>query len=122
MKHALLLCLLVPTLALAQPTLQTEFPKTAKPLESEALKKLLTGRTFLISQAAGSEMRLQYRDTYAYINIGNRSDSGKWRVEGSAACIDWQVFPAACSEVRVDGELIYTKRASNGEVVVMRPN
>jgi hypothetical protein len=121
MRHALLLCLLLPTLAPAQPALQTEFPPAATPLASEALKKLLTGRTFLITPAAGAEMRLEYRDAYAYINIGNRSDSGKWRVEGSAACIDWQVFPAGCSEVRVAGDVIYTKRASNGEVVVMRP-
>ncbi len=121
MRHTLLLSLLLPALASAQPALQTEFPKAATPLESGALQKLLTGRSFTVSQAVGSEMRLQYRDTFAYINIGNRADSGKWRVEGSAVCVDWRVFAAGCSEVRVDGDVIYTKRASNGEVLVMRP-
>lgn len=121
MRQAVLSCLLLPLMALAQPALQTEFPKSAAPLETEALKKLLTGRSFLLTPAAGSPMRLQYRDSYAYLNIGNRSDSGKWHVEGSAVCIAWQVFPVGCSEIRVDGDTLYTKRASNGEVVVMRP-
>jgi hypothetical protein len=121
MRHALLLSLLLPTLAPAQPALQTEFPPAAAPLAPDALKQLLTGKVFTVNPASGPEMRLEYRDSYAYVNVGNRSDSGKWRVEGSAACIDWKVFPPGCSEFRLLGDVLYTKRASNGEVVVMRP-
>jgi hypothetical protein len=121
MRHALLLCLLLPTLAPAQPTLQTEFPAAATPFEPDALKKLLTGRVFVMAPATGPEIRLEYRDSYAYVNIGPRSDSGKWRVEGSSACVDWRVFPAGCSEFRALGDVVYAKRSSNGEVVVMQP-
>ncbi len=121
MRHALPLCLLLPALALAQSALKTEFPAAAVPLEPPALQKLLSGRVFHVAPAEGSPWRLQFNDTYAYINVGNRSDSGKWRVEGSAVCMDWRFFASGCSEARRDGDTLYVKRSTNGEVVIFKP-
>lgn len=121
MRHALHLCLLLPALALAQPALQTEFPAGAVPLEPAALQKLLSGRVFLVVPAAGPPWRLQFNESYAYINVANRSDSGRWRVEGSAICMDWRIFPSGCSETRRDGDTVYLKRSTNGEVVILKP-
>jgi hypothetical protein len=120
-QAAVLIGLLMPSLSMAQPALQTEFPAAAVPLDAQALTRLLSGRTFMVTPSTGPEMRLEYRGAYAYINIGNRSDSGKWRIEGSAACIDWQQLAVGCNEVRVEGPVIYWKRSSNGEVVVLKP-
>ena len=115
------LLLLAPTFALAQLWVPTVFPSEAVPLTPEALKQRLAGKAFLVRPAAGAEMRLQYQETDALINIGNSSDSGKWRVEGSSVCVDWQKFPPGCSEVRLVGDVMYTKRASNGEIVILQP-
>jgi len=121
MKIALSLLIALTGHAFAQSPLQTEFPQGATQLSAEALQKLLTGQTFLISQAVGLDMRIQYKERYAFINIGQRSDSGGWRVEGSSVCIDWRMFPKGCSEVRLKDDIIYLKRGSNNEVVVMKP-
>jgi len=121
MKLALSLLVAVAGTAFAQSPLQTEFPPGATQLEAEALQKLLTGKTFLISQAVGSDMRIQYKESFVFINIGQRSDSGEWRAEGSTVCIDWRTLPKGCSEVRTKDDTIYLKRTSNNEVVVMKP-
>ncbi|WP_309680750.1 hypothetical protein [Polaromonas sp.] len=115
------LLLLAPCCAIAQSAFPTAFPDGATPMTAEALKQRITGKVFTIIPAAGAQMRVQYQDTYAFVNSGSFSDSGKWRVEGSSVCIDWQKIPGGCSEMRTVGDAIYTKRASNGEVVIMQP-
>ena len=112
--------LLAPALVLAQASFPTAFPAEAVPITAEALKQRLTGKSFTIKPAAGEEMRLQYQESNAFINIGSANDSGKWRAEGSTLCQDWRRFPVSCSEVRLLGDVMYLKR-STGEVVVLQP-
>lgn len=121
LRTFLVLALLAPTLALAQASFPTVFPADAVPFEPEALKQRLAGKVFIMKPAAGAEIRLQYQDTNAYFNVGGASDSGKWRVDGSSVCVDWRRIAPGCSEMRRVGDTIYTKRASNGEVVVLQP-
>lgn len=110
---------LVPLVALAQPAIPTEFPPDAQPFSSGALKERMAGKTFTFVPVAGDPVRIQYQESYAYFNVGRASDSGKWRVEGSSICYEWRNFPRGCSEHRKVGELVYVKRSSTGEVVVL---
>ena len=119
--RAFWLLVLAPGFVFAQAAAPTEFPAEAAPLDAEALKTLLTGKTFVMKPVAGEEVRLQYQSDFAYINIGRASDSGKWRIDGSSICYEWKRFPAGCSEHRQAGTVVYVKRYSNGEVVALQP-
>ncbi len=119
MKNTVALLLAVPAVALAQANFPTEFPSDSVPLTQEDLKKRLTGKTFVSKPASGSDIRVQYRDTYAYINIGNMSDTGTWRVEGSSVCYEWRQIRPSCSEVRIAGGVLHLKRANNGEILTL---
>jgi hypothetical protein len=117
----LLALLLAPAAALAQAPAPTEFPSDAVPLASEALRQRVMGKVFVINPVAGAPLRVEYRDVYAFVNVGNFNDSGKWRVEGSSVCVDWKKAPPGCSEARLAGDILYVKRTSNGEIVAMQP-
>ena len=119
MRTLMIGLLFVPVLALAQPAFPTEFPAGAVALSSDDLQKRLTGNVIGMKYANGADVRLEFKDTYAYVNSGNSSDSGKWRVEGSQLCIDWQRFQSGCSDVRIVGNALYVKRVTNGEIVQM---
>ncbi len=106
--------------AAAQPeAAPTAFPEGATPLTPAALSQKLSGQTYVSKPKTDAEVRIQYRGDYAYINVGSASDSGKWRVEGSAICMEWRNFKHSCSEVRQVGDVLYVKRANNGEVMLM---
>jgi hypothetical protein len=126
MVRACLIYVLFPMGALAQASFPTDFPAGAQAIESEALRKRLAGNSFNVKPADGGEFRIQYQDTHAYLNLytsrGTVNDTGTWRVQGSAVCIEWQRVKSGCSEFRLVGDVLYTKRASNGEVVAMQPN
>ena len=111
----------VPVIALAQAAMPTEFPSDSTPFTAEALKERVTGQTFTFKPLAGDVVRIQYQGTYAFFNVGSVSDSGKWRVEGSSVCYEWKKFPGGCSEHRSVGGIVYVKRFSTGEVVVLQP-
>ena len=114
------LFLLFPALVLAQPTFPTAFPTDATSLSPESLRQRLAGKTFLMKPMVGDALRIQYQETFVFINVGSASDSGNWRVEGSSVCIEWKKFNSNCSEMRMVGETLYVKRANNGEVVEMK--
>ena len=110
---------LVPVIALAQASFPTDFPEGSVPVQAEALKQFLTGKTFVAKPVVGSELRIQYKDSYAFLNSGSTSDSGRWRTEGSSVCNEWKTIRASCSEMRLLGQALYVKRANNGEVIRM---
>ena len=112
-------CFLAPALVCAQAGFPTEFAADAVPLQPDELQKRLTGRVAQMKYANGADVRLEFKDTYAFVNSGNNSDSGKWRVDGTKLCTEWQRFPSGCSEVRAKGDLLYVKRVMNGEIVQM---
>lgn len=111
--------LMVPVLAVAQAGFPTEFPEGAAVLAPVELQKRLTGQVTHMTYANGTKVRVEYKDTYAYLNTGNAQDSGKWRTEGSQVCIDWTRFNAVCFEVRDVKGALYAKRTTNGEIVAM---
>ena len=125
MRRTCLTFVLFPIAAVAQ-AFPTDFPAGSQAIESEALKKRLAGKAFKIKPADGAEYLVDYQETRAHLSIymprGTVTDVGQWRVEGSSVCIDWQRVKSGCSEFRLVGDVLYTKRASNGEVVVMQPN
>lgn len=119
---ALFLLLALPSLVLAQTPPAPGFAAEAKPLEAEALRTRVSGKAFSYKTAAGSTVRVEYKDnSYAFVNVGSSNDSGKWRVEESAVCVEWSRFPAGCSEFRSLGDALQVKLRSNGEIVVLNP-
>ena len=121
MRTSSVLALLAPAFVTAQALFPTDFPTEAVPFASDALKQRLTGKVFIMKPVAGGEIRLQYTDTHAFFNVGGASDTGKWTVDASSVCVDWRKIAPGCSEMRRVGDVIYVKRASNGEVVVLQP-
>jgi len=117
--RVLLALLVVPAIASAQAAFPTEWPSGAELLSPEALRQQLVGKTFLAKSLTGPNVRTQYQDKYVFINAGSTSDSGTWRTEGSAVCIEWRTLRPSCSEIRAVGEALYVKRANNGEVMAM---
>lgn len=119
---ALFLFLALPSVALAQATPLPGFAAEAKPLEAEALRTRVNGKAFSYKTAAGGTVRVEYKDNgYAFVNVGSSNDSGKWRVEESAVCVEWSRFQPGCSEFRSLGETLQVKLRSNGEIVVLSP-
>ena len=116
----LLAVLIAPAVAFAQPPFPTEWPSGAEALSPDTLRQRLMGRSFVAKSVTGPDVRTEYQDTVAYINVGSTSDSGPWRTEGSAVCNEWKKLRPACSEMRAVGEVLYVKRANNGEVMADR--
>ena len=117
----LLAVLIAPTVAFAQPTFPTDWPNGAEVLSPDTLRQRLVGRSFVAKSVTGPDVRTEYQDTVAYINVGSTSDSGPWRTEGSAVCNEWRKLRPACSEMRIVGDVLYVKRANNGEVMALLP-
>ena len=117
----LLALLIAPGIAAAQASFPTEWPSDAQALSPDVLRQRLIGKTFIAKSLTSPDVRTQYQDTTVYLNVGNTSDVGTWRTEGSSVCAEWRRLRAACSEIRAVGETLYVKRANNGEIMVMVP-
>ena len=100
-----------------------EFPPAAQALTGDALRQKLDGRVYAATAANGRAWRLEYtRSGYMFVDVEPTfKDSGPYRVEGSQVCVTMQRTGASCSEYRVEGETVYLKRTSNGEVLTLRP-
>jgi hypothetical protein len=116
-RFFLLATVVAPLGVFAQASFPTEFPGDSAPVDAAALKQLLSGKTFVGKPSSGSEFRVQYKDSHAFLNVGSVSDSGPWRTEGSSVCNDWRTVRPSCSEMRVSGKTLYVKRANNGEII-----
>lgn len=84
----------------AQTAFPTEFPTGAVEVDPPALQQRLTGKIMNMTYASGHQVRLEYKERFAYLNVGNASDTGLWRVEPGQVCIDWQRFAAGCFAVK----------------------
>lgn len=119
---ALILLLAFPGFVFAQAAPAAGFAAEARPLEAEALRLRVNGKAFSYKTAAGGTVRVEYKENgYAFVNVGSSNDSGKWRIEESAVCVEWSRFPAGCSEFRSVGDTLQAKLRSNGEIVVLNP-
>jgi len=117
----LLAIVIMPLVALAQTSFPTEWPSGAEALSPDTLRQRLVGKSFTAKSVTGPDVRTEYQDTVAYINVGATSDFGTWRTEGSAVCNEWKKLRPACSEIRAVGEVLYVKRANNGEIMALLP-
>ena len=100
----------------------TEFPADAEIIEGEALRQRMAGKSFTAVAADGQEMRLQYKENgFAFIDTSRGfRDTGKWRVDGKNICTDWSRAPNGCAEVRFQGEVVYLRRISNNEILLLK--
>lgn len=110
-----------PAIALAQASFPTEWPSGSQPLSADTLRERLVGKAFIARSVTGPDVRTSYQETYAFINVGNTSDSGTWRTEASSVCNEWKKLRPACSEIRALGEALYVRRANNGEIMALVP-
>ena len=120
MRYILTL-LVIPAAVLAQAERPTEFPAEAEAVTADALRDRIAGKVYDVKTFDGATWRLQYKPNgYAFIDTSKGlRDSGKWRIEGSKLCSEWQRTPSGCSEARVKGNTVYVKRVANGEVVAL---
>ena len=49
-----------------------------------------------------------------------RSSNGKWRIDDGKLCTELYTANSGCNEVRTQGELLYYKRITNGEIVTLK--
>ena len=121
MRILLAAALIAPAVAFAQASFPTEWPTGAEALSPDTLRQRLVGKSFTAKSVTGPDVRTEYQDTVAYINVGSTSDSGPWRTEGSAVCNEWRKLRPACSEIRAVGDALFVKRANNGEIMALLP-
>ena len=120
MKFFLPLAFLYAVSASAQTAIPTEFPVDAVPLSAPALTEKLSGKVFVAKMTDGTDWRYQFQGGFLFFNISSGySDSGPWRIDGSNLCLVPKKTAASCSEMRSKGELLFIKRASNGEVATL---
>ncbi|GLS16926.1 MULTISPECIES: hypothetical protein [Hydrogenophaga] len=114
------LCL--PALAWPQTAAPPAFPPEAQALAPEALRERLVGKSFAYQNLNGSEVRLQFKTDYVYVDTPQVSDSGRWRTEGSALCVEWNRLrgSSGCSEMRAAGPQLYLMRLTTNDVVSLR--
>jgi hypothetical protein len=108
---------------LAQSAIPTAFPEGAISATVDQLKTRLTDRVFGAKMTNGDDWRFEYKSNgYFFLNTGRGyADSGKWRVEEGKVCAEMQKTGPSCSEMRIVNDVLYMKRASNGEVVALQP-
>ena len=98
----------------------TEFPADATALAPQELQQRLDGKVYTAKLVDGTGWRLDYRGPYVFVNVSTgASDKGRWRVEGSRLCTEYERFPSGCVEMRASGTRVYLKRPSTGEVVAL---
>ena len=120
MKYFISLALLYTASVAAQPAIPTEFPADAVPLAAPDLTARLGEKVFFAKMTDGTDWRYQFKGGYLFFNISSGySDNGTWRIEGSSLCLNPKKTVASCSEMRSKGELLFIKRASNGEVATL---
>lgn len=113
--------LLFPTCVLAQGSVPLEFPPDATAVSEDVLRTRVAGKVFNAQPAQGVSWKLDYRaNGYMFLETSSGyRDTGTWSVEGDKLCGHWQKLGPSCSTTRVNDEVIYIKRVSNGEIVRM---
>lgn len=121
MRPYLGIAILSANLALAQPSPPQSFPEGSVPVPGDSIKEHLSGKVYTVKPVDGSTWRMEFKtsgDMYLDTDRGYR-DYGTWRVDGNRWCADLRKTGVTCSELHQRGEVLFYKRASNGEVVPM---
>lgn len=108
--------------AWAQAAVPTDFPADAEVAADAALRQRFADRVFRVQPAAGPGWRLEFKaGGYVFLDTDSGTrDTGRWRIEGTRLCVDWQRVNSGCVEMRILEDVLYMKRGS-GEVVALRP-
>ncbi|HEX6363023.1 MAG TPA: hypothetical protein VFZ93_08705 [Albitalea sp.] len=102
---------------------RTEFPADAQPVPAETLRARLAGKVFAAQLADGTGWRLDYKSNgFVFVDTtkGFR-DTGRWRTEDGKVCTEFKVATSGCADMREQGERLFLKRATTGEVVELVP-
>ncbi|QCB46284.1 hypothetical protein [Hydrogenophaga sp. PAMC20947] len=107
--------------ASAQTTFPTEYPAEATAIAGTDLTARLAGKVFTVKSATNGNWRLEF-DNRGYVFVDTDQgfrDNGPWLVEGEKWCTKLPKAGDNCSELYAVGNVLYYKRARNGEVVPM---
>jgi hypothetical protein len=98
------------------------YPEGSVPVTGESISSRLAGKVYSVKPVDGSTWRLEFQTGGGLFLDTDRGyrDYGTWRVEGDKWCAELRKTGLSCSELRQMGEVLYYKRASNGEVVPMK--
>lgn len=107
--------------ALAQGTVPTEYPADAKPVPESEIATRLSGKVYTVKTISSGNWRFEFaKNGYVYLDTeSGYRDTGTWRAEGGKWCANFQKTGDSCAELYAVGEVLYYKRARNGEVVAM---
>jgi len=121
--RALILLAFAPLCVLAQSAPPAEFPSDAAPVAPEVLREQMGGKVYKATPADGPSWRLEYKaNGYVFLDTSTGfRDSGKWRIEGTKLCAEWQRVSSSCAEARVRGGTVFVKRTS-GEILALQPD
>jgi hypothetical protein len=99
----------------------TAFPPDTEAVTAELFEQRFAGRSLEGVRADGTSFRIDpgKDGSYAEMSRGN-SANGKWRIDDGKFCTELYRASSGCNEVRAQGEVLYYKRISNGEVVALR--
>ena len=100
-----------------------QFPDGAMNPTAGQIKEYLGDKTFKIKLADGNSWRLEYKSNgYFFVNTSTGfNGSGQWQAEDGRLCGHLKGRDRACSDVRLQGGLLYLKRDS-GEVIQYASN
>lgn len=115
---ALALCLTAWGTAYAQPAVPVQdFPADATAPTIQALESALSEQVFRARFADGQQLRYQFKGVFLYVDTsrGGR-DTGRWHAREGQLCVDFRQFPSGCADVRQNGDGLWLRRTSTGEV------
>lgn len=122
MKKALiLLSVAVATCALAEPT---SFPEGTAPTAAGELNDFVKDKVFTTTRSDGVAIRMNFKSDGKFEIFFNKSggstkEFGTWRAEDGKLCVDDPVKGKTCNEVRGQGQNLFYKRNSNGQVLTL---
>ena len=95
-----------------------EFPAGVSSLSAQGVEAAVTNGLFRARFADGVQMRYQFKGQYLYLDTSRCArDTGRWTAQDGQLCVEFRQFPSGCSEIRQEGEYLWLKRASTGEVI-----
>lgn len=103
----------------AQPVAPAQdFPADATVPPAQTLATALSEQVFRARFADGQQLRYQFKGGFLYVDTsrGGR-DTGRWQVQDGQLCVEFRQFPSGCAEVRQNGEGLWLRRTSTGEVI-----
>ena len=115
---AVALCLTAWGTAYAHPAVPVhDFSADATASTSQARESAWAEQVFRARFADGQQLRYQFKGVFLYVDTsrGGR-DTGRWHAREGQLCVDFQQFPSGCADVLQNGDGLWLRRTSTGEV------